>query len=158
EQRIEIGKALYREVDTLLSLLRRTVQVRVLLYRWSSILYDNLFHPPPFVYLSEERSYGRVPLWLRKAYFVWPSWYIPGVYGIGVLATLWGLWLYRKGLLSERQKLLFLLLSAYGWGQLIVPFVTGESEWRYFFPSVVAWIGLWGMGVPYLWGKWKRKP
>ncbi|MCS6790394.1 MAG: hypothetical protein NZ580_05395 [Bacteroidia bacterium] len=158
EQRIEIGKALYREVDTLLFLLRQTVGGRVLLYRWASIVYDNLFHPPLYIYLKGERSYGRVPLWLRKAYFLWPSLYIPLVYGLGLFATLWELWLYGKGLFSERQKLLFLLLSAYGWGQLVVPFITGESEWRYFFPPVIAWIGLWGMGVLYLWSGWRRKP
>lgn len=158
KQRIEIGKALYYEVDTLLSILRPTVGGRALFYRWVSILRDNLFHPPPYVYLRDARTRGRVPLWLRKAYFIWPSLYMPLIYGIGLIATLGGLWLYGKGRFTERQRLIFFLLAAYGWGQLVVPFVTGESEWRYFFPSVIAWIGLWGMIVPYLWGAWSYKP
>lgn len=158
KQRIEIGKALYHEIDTLLSLLRQTASTWAFFYRWASIVRDNLFHPPPYIYLSDERTYGRVPLWLRKAYFIWPSLYVPLVYGLGGAATLWGLWLYRKRLFSERQRLLFLLLGAYGWGQLVVPFLTGESEWRYFFPSLIAWIGLWGMIVPYLWRAWRGRP
>lgn len=103
------------------------------IYRFSRVLWDNIFHPPVGGFPHESR--GRYPGWIKEVYFVYTSVYVAVGYIMGFLAGIVVLWMWLRGRLQEGFLPYVTVLVICGWSLIGVSSLTGHSEWRYFFLS-----------------------
>ncbi|MCS6896119.1 MAG: hypothetical protein NZZ60_08265 [Bacteroidia bacterium] len=130
-EKVSIAKQVVRELDTIMAELRREYKW-LPFYRGVMVLYDNIFHPPQ----KAEEGRGRVPRWIKQAYFYYVSVYATTGLILGFFSSLYlliGIWRNRY---RTTEKGILLTLMGAAWGMIVVPVLTGHSEWRYFYISI----------------------
>lgn len=131
-EKVAVGKLIAKELDTIMVRLKSEYKW-LPLYRGLMVLKDNIFHPP----LTAEEGRGRVPRWVKQLYFNYISVYATLSLVLGLFSSLYFLIGIVRDIYPPFYRGVLLALIAATWGMIIVPVITGHSEWRYFFFSVL---------------------
>ncbi|MCS7296943.1 MAG: hypothetical protein NZ611_01840 [Bacteroidia bacterium] len=136
---IRYSKLACQNIDKLMAAVKRQAYIRLLLYRWSNVIFYNMFHYIHYIKTLKDPalSRDRLPKWTKVLYFRYAQVFLPLIHSVGLVLSLVLIYLVIARKVSSHETLIALLLLSGTWGYLIPPLLTGHSEWRYFFHTQI---------------------